>query len=459
MSSLPRAAVVLALVAAACDFPRPADVPGSSDGGPGDASGSGDAADVPGDAAGPPDSTIHVSTTGDDASDGIASPVKTLKRAITLASANAQITTIALAAGRYSAATGEGFPYTVPAGVTIAGLSSGGTILAGTNAETGLIVDTGTLQDLELDDFAIAVAASTGRVELVRIHILDSALAVQGGGTAQLDAKNLDIVGSVTQCGAGLALIGGAGLVADTLSTHNLSNTLKATGSNIVNIAGADIVADPRCHCTGLMIKTGQTFKISDSSVVGCDLGLDVSGSVSSTTTAQIINTKWQKGDVAIDVSTGAVLQMLGGELSGYVHTAISFFGGSGSFANVNMINNMSSAIFVLGKSQSDVATITLRGCTVTGNMSGVFMFDWSAADLGTAANPGNNTFQNNQTVGVTIQGTVGVQQVDAIGNTWNPSVQGADPAGRYSVATISGPVASVAGNNYDIASGLSLRR
>jgi hypothetical protein len=87
-------------------------------------------------------------------------------------------------------------------------------------------------------------------------------------------------------------------------------------------------------------------------------------------------------------------------------------------------------------------------------------MFDMSAADLGTAANPGNNIFQNNRTVGVSLQGARGPLQVDAIGNTWNPGVQGANSDGVYStVNTVFGPIASVAGNNYDIVSGLSLRR
>jgi hypothetical protein len=41
--------------------------------------------------------------------------------AIGLAAANPKLTAIALAAGTYSSATGELFPYAVPANITIAG--------------------------------------------------------------------------------------------------------------------------------------------------------------------------------------------------------------------------------------------------------------------------------------------------------------------------------------------------
>src|SRR5262245_43980060 len=78
------------LVVAACGFPRPPDVPDD------------DSSDQ---------STIHVSASGDDSNDGITQPVKTLKRAIGIASGSSQIAKIALASGSYSTASGETFPY------------------------------------------------------------------------------------------------------------------------------------------------------------------------------------------------------------------------------------------------------------------------------------------------------------------------------------------------------------
>src|SRR5207248_1008571 len=126
---------MLALVTA-CGFPRPADVPGELD-----------------DASGHPGTTIHVSGTGDDTNDGLTLPVKTLKRALGIAAASTETATIAIAAGRYTVATGELIPSTVPHNVTVVGPAGGGAILVGTKAEPGLILDDGKLQNLEFEDF------------------------------------------------------------------------------------------------------------------------------------------------------------------------------------------------------------------------------------------------------------------------------------------------------------------
>src|SRR5947207_1884829 len=105
---------------AACNFPKPADVAGEA--GPSDASVVTDAApdglpidsppiDAAPDAPDLPGTVLNVSPSGDDANDGLTMPVKTLKHAIGLAAANSEIVRIVLASGRYSAATGETFPY------------------------------------------------------------------------------------------------------------------------------------------------------------------------------------------------------------------------------------------------------------------------------------------------------------------------------------------------------------
>jgi hypothetical protein len=86
-----------------------------------------------------------------------------------------------------------------------------------------------------------------------------------------------------------------------------------------------------------------------------------------------------------------------------------------------------------------------------------VDVFMGSIADLGTAANPGGNTFQGNSGVGVLAESGV---LANAIGNTWNPNTQGADANGRYPVvATIPGPVAAPDNGNYGINETSSLSR
>jgi hypothetical protein len=69
-----------------------------------------------------------------------------------------------------------------------------------------------------------------------------------------------------------------------------------------------------------------------------------------------------------------------------------------------------------------------------------------SQLDLGTAASPGNNTILCSS-VGVANWGQTGNASVTAVGNTWTPSVQGADASGHYASQLIAGPTTS--GINY----------
>ena len=443
--TLSRALIMLVFTAAAaaCGYPRPPDV--ADDGGPGDAP--------------DPGSTLRVSPSGDDANDGLRAPVKTLKRAIAIAGTNMEIKTIALGAGRYAATSGETFPYLVPAAVTITGASEGVAVLVGDNAQDGLVVDTGRIQNLELDNFSVAIRARHN-VELSGTHIKDSLLAVHGETSAALSIKQLEVIGSVNGCGSGIRLEENSELDVDILVERNLSSAVRALASSMIKISKADIVGDPRCDCLALEISTGQTFELTDSIVVGCRVGLTISGRGSSQTRAAISNTTLRNTENAISVGSGTMLQVIGGELSNNTRAAVAFFGGSGNFVNVKITENSGSGVFVLGAPTVGVATISMRGCTVTGNNFGVFFFDMSAGDLGTPASPGNNVLQSNQMVGISVQGAVGPEQVDAVGNIWNPDIQEANPAGTYpNVKTVPGPVVSVSGNNYDIASGLSLRR
>jgi len=101
---------------------------------------------------------------------------------------------------------------------------------------------------------------------------------------------------------------------------------------------------------------------------------------------------------------------------------------------------------------------ITMRGCAITGNRNGIYLFDGAIADFGTAASPGNNTFQGNAHVGLSIDGSSGARLITAVGNTWQLNTQGANAQGKYGTQTIAGPVAAVDGNNYHINSGWSLQ-
>jgi len=76
-----------------------------------------------------------------------------------------------------------------------------------------------------------------------------------------------------------------------------------------------------------------------------------------------------------------------------------------------------------------------LRGSTVSGNVQyGVEIDGSPTADLGTAADPGGNTFTGNGLAGLRSVATAG-QFDGAVGNAWIPNQQGADASGHYSVS------------------------
>ena len=70
--------------------------------------------------------------------------------------------------------------------------------------------------------------------------------------------------------------------------------------------------------------------------------------------------------------------------------------------------------------------------------------------NLGSAESPGMNTIRNSTHVGLANHSD---RTIRAAGNTWNPSVQGADNEGHYSPGVVEGSVDSQDGNNYSISS------
>lgn len=431
-------AISLLLSFAACGFPRPMDV--------------GD--DVPGDSS-ERDLIVHVSPAGDDANDGLASPVKTLKHAIGIAAANMAITTIIMASGTYSASTGETFPYTVPLNVTIAGPAGGGAILAGSKAEPGMSVGSGSLQDLDLQDFTTAITVN-GTASLRNIRVLTSTTAVQAETAAELTVDNLEIAGTAGACTTGIVLNGAAKLTATTLATHNLGTSLDSKDQSASGIANATFVGDGGCAQTVIVITSSTMFGLRDSLLDGGARGIDLNtnsqGFEATISNTIIRNAKADALDGRAPAGSSATLQMTDGELSSSSGAGATLLAGAWSFTNVAIRNNKNLGIYLQD------GNLAMRGCVITGNVLGIDVNISATADLGTAAAPGGNVLQGNTTVGLAVQN--GIAAVDAIGNTWNANIQGADSMGRYKIPmTIPGPVESVDGNNYSICNGCALSR
>ncbi len=121
----------------------------------------------------------------------------------------------------------------------------------------------------------------------------------------------------------------------------------------------------------------------------------------------------------------------------------------------------LSLGITISGNTVNGPSLLTMRDCAVAGHTSnGIELFDYTNADLGTTASPGNNVLTSNFPVGLFIAGPAGPTRIHAVGNTWVPNVQDTDAQGHYpTTATVTGRVDPVSGNNYAIASGWSLQR
>lgn len=426
--------LLLALLTA-CGFPRPADV---DDNLPGDASA--------------PGLTVHVSPTGDDINDGLTQPVRTIKRAIGIAAASGERATIALAAGQYGATTGELFPSTVPLDVTIAGPAGGGAILVGSKVETGLVLDTGKLQNLEFEDFAVAITAR-GTGELANVRVRTSGIALREETTAKLTVSNLDIMGAAGACAKGIELNGNAELTATDLVTRALGTTVLARDQGAANLSRATVSGDSSCMSAVFDIKSNRSLTLSESLVDGGYFGITLLAT-GMPTHAMLTNVVIRNTKASAMTGRNAVVQMIGGELSYGKNSGLDISSGNWTLTAVAIKQN-SLGIYTQN------STLIMRGCMVTGNRGGVDLGFSSSADFGTIADPGNNIFQNFSGIELYIEATgAATGSVDAVGNTWKPAVQGANDQGKYSVGTvIPGPVGGGPNDNFVIANqGWSLR-
>lgn len=395
--------------------------------------------------------TVHVTTTGDDTRDGVTGPVKTLKRAIAIANGNGAITAITLAAGKYGAANGESFPYAVPANVTLAGDPAGGTILAGTAGE-GLTLDTGELHDLELRDFGVAIKA-TGTAALSNVRVHTSIVGVSVETAAKLKVTKLDLVGTAAACSnVGMQVQGAGQLTVTGLTARAVATVLRQADSSSVSIATATLTGDAACTTSALVVN-GASFKLTDVTIDGGQDGIAFSGSTTATlTNTTIANVK--RDAIVGRVKTGRIT---GGELRNNGRAGMEVITGTWTLTNVGIKGNPVMGIYLQGGGADTPGTLTMRGCTVTGNGNGIYLFDFAIADLGTASNPGNNTLQNNVNIGLVIDGNNGDRTIHAAGNTWRPDVQGANAQGKYGAALMNA-VAKTDRNNFAIQAGWRLQ-
>lgn len=395
--------------------------------------------------------TVQVSPDGDDANDGRSMPVKTLRHGIDIATANTSITAILVAAGRYNAASGETFPYSVPANVTLSGPADGGAILAGASVESGLLIGDGELRNLELEDFTVAVISS-GNARLANLRVRSSETAVRGVAATRLTVTGLDITGAADACATGVELNTDATLTASEVSTRDLGTAFQLRDRTTASISKANITGGVFCGAPSFAVSTSRTFALDESIIDGGFYGVEFARAATPTT-ATLTGTIIRNMNYSGLYGNTVMLTMRGGEISGSVTIfGVEATGGTWNLQGVTIRHNLE-GVHIKGN-ESALGMLTMRGCTVTNNSYGVQLIDFYIADLGTSASPGNNTFSGNTEYGLNVvRCQSAASSSPIVGNTWQPNVQGADAAGRYPVmGTVFGPVMASVGSNFVIA-------
>lgn len=401
------------------------------------------------DAQVPPDPGIlHVSTAGADGNDGLSAPVKTLGRAIALATRDPGITTIALAAGRYDLGNGETFPYRVPANVVITGPELGGAVLVGAAALSGFELEIGELRHLELEQFDVAVTA-TGFATLSDVQIRASGVAVRAETTASLTVRQLTITGVDAACATGIRLIGRARLSATELAGRALGTHVDVADASTARIERGRLVGDPACNASVVAATTSGMLALVDTTIEGGLTGVQF-GDAGAPTIATITNSEISSAISAGLAGQPAVVVMTGGALTRNMF-GIQANGGDWALRGVTVRDNATGLVFVWRG--ASFARARLRDCAVRDNRFDGIDADGFMLDLGTSTSPGNNTLRNAQGVSLSVGQLSGrTTSVSAAGNRWLESVQGADAEGRYAPALVRGPVDAGAGHNFRIA-------
>jgi hypothetical protein len=410
--------------------------------------------------------------TGSDGSAGTqTAPLKTIHKAFSLFKAG---NVIELQAGTYSAANGQIFPDSLPSGVIIESVSAGQAVLLGTIGDLAFFGSgTDTLKYVQFQGFNTCIRAGAGS------HVL------LGVGLNSIN-KTFDLYGAAEgtwDAGTGTAAVVAVGKEFSRITIRNcqLSGT---TNYSIVTLSNA-----ARALITGTNVKDAPTtvLEMLDASVAEVNtstftntglhgLGSSTAMSLRGTADLTVIRSTFlQTYGPAITMESptarltlkrvyfdenalginGSSLYLYGS--ASVDSTTISNSGQYGivlSQGSYVVRNSLISGSPLQGISVSGGVSLLLRNTTVSYGGIGVHLVaSNSIADMGTASDPGNNTFQNNTKYGLQSDVTGSGSAVQAVGNTWSPNVQGSSANGRYSAQAVNGPTSATTPANYYITS------
>jgi hypothetical protein len=453
--------------------------------------------------------TLNVNpVTGKDTNSGTATkPLKTLGKALSKSVAG---DTVRLAGGGYGpGASGDQFPQSglpVPAGVTIEGATDAGfpiaTLLGPGNGAALNLAGNATVRNLTWggQGFGIGLYAKQGTQTLSNLFIamppgasatidgipLDGGIFLRGTAQASLkDSKIFLLSGDATGVNANeqarFTMDGGTITGGDQPNCRTgafgieLNQAAQATLTNITT-PGFQNLAGSALRMTGTSKATLGHSLLLRALPTGCQPRptIDVNGSAALTTqtATQLVQNTSDGSKVGTGIQMGSSAPLnLQGSVGGYGRGLQVVAGGTGSLT-LDHASLSSCQVCIDARGATGPIAITnsflraginlntpsvgliapsfkMRNTLVSDNNTGI-MVTGPSADLGTAAESGNNTIRNNLITGVKIDALRSL--VLAEGNTWEPNTQGADATGHYpQPLLVNGLSPLAAGRNFDV--------
>jgi len=448
-------------------------------------------ADAGGDASvGPKPGDLFVNAqTGNDAATGAqGSPFKTIAKAMSVATAGK---TVWLEDGTWNAAIDPTLGTTsaagcalagivVPPGVDLRGVNAGAATIALTGTH-GLCVGGSTLAGFRLtrtagggtglsitggvnrmegvalanaggdQSYPLVVVAGGAKLALTPNGIpryttgLGAAFRVEGNGTELTVAGGAfdDVTQAVFARASHLQVEAGSKLVLDGVRLERPPANQNATGIIGVNATGTvelrgNTVIRGFNSGHGLFLNRGATAVVTNTSVIEDNLwGILASGfgsgatslTISGSATIRNNTNAGIRGDFVnghqLDLTLSGTPTITGNGQAGIEYSAGTFTMTGGTVT----ANGTYGVILYTG-----LSSFSMRNGTVTNNaLSGVYLQAFSGtADLGTTASPGGNTIRNNASTAGYTNLRVDRDGVTAIGNTWEPNVQGTAADGTF---------------------------
>ena len=290
------------------------------------------------------------------------------------------------------------------------------------------------------------------------------------GGAAELLIQGGVIEGSNTGLAAGsvIGVGGNAKLTLDGVTVRNwksaaigaVGGTVVLRGGTLIDYAGAAPTA-PSAGCGAVILGSyyvgtqasaltmdhstisnaaGHAICVQNNLIGGVFDQLTLTQSTITASGGAAIASEFAQGFGAVVALDGMTLANNGYGIFWAGRTSGSFDVRNTTVTGSSAAGGIGAGIYVYA---TPSASFKLRASTVSGGaQDGVTFggFVTMAVDLGTAADPGGNTFTGNAASGL-FNGMAPGQTLNAVGNTWTPNVQGADANGRYSTPPAFAPV------------------